>query len=118
MSKALKCDRCDKCFDPESIGDLCFTTFQKISYQNARDYKASKVTYVGGYDKNLCPDCTTEFMGWMCGKSTAVFQKVPERKMDKNQVDEATKTFTNNSAQDILGKMRKIADDLMNNNIL
>ena len=70
MSKAFKCDRCKRCFDPlESEGEFC--TMVNPVFQTAEDYEDHKTTHYmhsghTGVDAlHLCPDCAHEFKLFM-----------------------------------------------------
>lgn len=72
MSKALKCDRCDKCFIPEN------TTGAMMKFRNPAIYEAKNLsnplaptcTYFLPEETpdaalDLCPECTTAFILFM-----------------------------------------------------
>lgn len=66
MSKAIKCDRCKKCFDPyESRCD--FTTIRELIFQDGKNFSNDEVGY-RDEEINFCPNCTMQFSGWMARK--------------------------------------------------
>lgn len=63
MSKALKCDRCKKCFDPYSVEGE-FANIRELYYRDPKSIQNNEVTYRDdGLD--LCPDCTRSFTDWL-----------------------------------------------------
>lgn len=65
MSKAFKCDRCGKCFDPMDYkDDERFASISRIVYQNGIELS---VRLMGDFAEslNLCPRCTKIFKEWM-----------------------------------------------------
>ena len=70
MSKARKCDRCGRCFDPRmAAGEMA--SFGNPVFQDGADYQKH---VVGHYllrgsppeeTVDLCPDCTTQFVIFM-----------------------------------------------------
>lgn len=65
MSKAFKCDRCGKCFDPMDYkDDERFASISRIVYQNGIELS---VRLMGDFAEslNLCPRCTKIFKDWM-----------------------------------------------------
>lgn len=72
MGKAIKCDRCGVCFDPENTkGEFC--RFRNPVFQDWADYRMNKRTYLMFSDENpdeivdLCPDCGQMFRVFMDG---------------------------------------------------
>lgn len=65
MSKAFKCDRCKKCFDPWETGD------DKLEFGNISEYMT--LTPVGSSfdytyrdeDIHFCPECNRDFARFM-----------------------------------------------------
>ena len=73
MSKAIKCDRCGKCFDPLRYGDKSMmASFQNPIFQNSDQIKDHEVGYYLIEDSvdayvDLCPECTRDFEAFMEG---------------------------------------------------
>ena len=73
MSKAIRCDRCGKCFDPETLGDVrVYCHFLSPSLVNGTDAKKNCVTrhFRDSDGKellsvDLCADCTDMFIDFM-----------------------------------------------------
>ena len=68
MSKAIKCNRCDKCFDPLEIdGVMCRFSNPKIL--SAHDIREGVAKYLFPFGPDgwvdLCPDCTEAFEAFM-----------------------------------------------------
>ena len=72
MSKALKCDRCKKCFDPYSLAEgKEFTTLPNGYFlQTAKNVKDNEVAYREDMI-HLCPTCTDHFIKFMAKKPYA-----------------------------------------------
>ena len=65
MSKAFKCDRCEKCFDPTDLAESeAFVSIPEVTSQTSGDYINNKTSFRKS-SVNLCEDCTKEFMIWM-----------------------------------------------------
>ena len=65
MSRAFKCNRCFKCFDPREIDAVSyFTTIPEYYTQSAKDYISNKVMS-RKEDQHLCSDCARDFMAFM-----------------------------------------------------
>ena len=63
MSKALRCDRCNKCFDPW-VEERDFTRIHSFSVQNGTNYRNNERNYYEE-DVDLCPECTKLFSAFM-----------------------------------------------------
>lgn len=67
MSKALKCDRCNTCFDPcEVEAPDYFITIPEIFLQNGDEYKNIK-TGKRFENQNFCPECSRKYMFFVNG---------------------------------------------------
>ena len=69
MSKALKCDRCFKCFDPMRVkDDKFFGTIYGAVIQNSNQFRQNvrgEVPWEEGDPLHLCPTCAGYFMKFM-----------------------------------------------------
>ena len=65
MSRALKCDRCKTCFDPDELKDTdIIVCFDEIAVDSKKT--RHKVDYtLFKRDQNLCPVCAKLFIKWM-----------------------------------------------------
>lgn len=62
MSKAFKCDRCKKCFDPYALkGDEYFTTIKEFFCQTGVEFSNNEFGY-REEGAHLCPDCSVAFL--------------------------------------------------------
>ena len=66
MSKALKCDRCGLCFDPNSASQE-YTGIKDLLFIDARDHKDHKYSS-RNEELNFCPYCTELFKTFMKGE--------------------------------------------------
>ena len=65
MSKAFKCDRCNKCFCPSDMHeDESYITIDHYWRQNRHDY-AMHECWDQMTDIHLCPECTKIFVKFM-----------------------------------------------------
>lgn len=91
MSKAFKCDRCQKCFDPLSIGKGYFTTIKEYYRQYVMDYV--NITAVDREeDIHLCPECAAAFEKFMSNDGIK-FEKEGDSDYEKGYMDGFT-SFT------------------------
>lgn len=70
MSKAIRCDRCKKCFDPYNVeGD--FARITDFVVTDAKIFDSHECSY---RDENidLCPDCLTSFGRWLHNYSDTI----------------------------------------------
>lgn len=72
MSKALKCDRCKRCFDADNLPEgREFATLPDGYYlQTSVNVKNNEVSY-REYVIDLCPTCTDHFIKFMAKKPYA-----------------------------------------------
>ena len=89
MSKAFKCDRCKKCFDPIEVEDeQYFATISEIVLQNGEQYSNTEVG-VRILPTHLCPDCTETFMKFMkdpelqFGKVRTIIRRLDDKERGK-----------------------------------
>ena len=107
MSKAIRCDRCSKCFDPYTI--RCdFSTFGKLIVQDGKQYSNHEYGYCDE-DMNLCPDCTMQFAGWMSRRYDFVERK--EEKKDEKP-ENSGDTDGDEACSDIVDLCRSV-DELL-----
>ena len=79
MSKALRCDRCQKCFIPEEE-ESTMMRFANPSVYNGEDYKHTRASrfmedLMADSYLDLCPACTIKFSFFMQGFDPAVAEK-------------------------------------------
>ena len=106
MSKAIRCDRCKKCFDPYTV-EKDFAKISDFIVRNSKEYDNNECSY---RDENidLCPTCLRSFSVWFnAGKPDATIASVKAH-LDPNLVNDALDT------DDLLEKMKRIAKDLWN----
>ena len=74
MSKAIKCDRCKRCFDPyKEPGD--FARIENYVLRNASQYYNNECSYHDD-EIDFCPDCANAFAIFMKGeRSLAVAER-------------------------------------------
>lgn len=79
MSKALKCNRCECCFDPESNPDAEIVNFWNPIYTKGNDYfndieSVESVMFKSGSRRiDLCPACARDFTAFMkCDTAPAI----------------------------------------------
>lgn len=73
MSKAIQCDRCGICFDPEKLSDVQrYCHFKEPVLVNGKDAARHQITdYFRDrharplFDVDLCKDCTNKFIDFM-----------------------------------------------------
>ena len=72
MSKALKCDVCNTCFDPNNIGsDDSFLYFPDVIVYSKGDYNVGRCTR--RYSEiHLCPECSYIFLVAKIAKMTHI----------------------------------------------
>lgn len=69
MSRACKCDRCGKFYEPNQNDEACVPTavrpleFNTITL-NHKDYENGNVDYVGFSRIDICPACAHSFTKW------------------------------------------------------
>ena len=74
MSKALKCDRCQTCFDPSEVPEgLSFTSIGEIYLQSSKEYAENKYR-LRMHGINLCPKCTDMFLSFMTNEDLIKIQ--------------------------------------------
>lgn len=85
MSKALKCDRCKKCFDPYMVqGEEYFTSIRDLFCQDGRAFSNNEVSY-RDEELHLCPDCSRIFSAFMADGPADVVPVEKEKKKDENE---------------------------------
>ena len=72
MSRAFKCNRCFKCFDPlDMTSEDEFTSMPEVTSQTVEDYRLNRYGF-RMETVNLCPACTKEYMMWMSQNGSVV----------------------------------------------
>lgn len=108
MSKALKCNRCCKCFDPIDVGrsgaDEQFTHIPEVYLHNNRTYSEHEYLWRDG-DIHLCPDCSNAFWAFMDMKEPEDYLKTEEEEIDLDEeaVDKAIEDLKKVSKGVLLG---------------
>ena len=113
MSKALKCNKCEACFDPENT-DGYFVSFDKIVIRNASTYKETKTAFVDpSFD--LCPRCSAEFLDWarIGDRLKKTVEREEAKRAEQEKIDKMLESMPENkTSNDLLKKMRGIANSL------
>lgn len=87
MSKALKCDSCGVCFDPEFVNGE-FISIRELVVQDKDSYKKNEVN-ARTESINFCVDCTRKFADAMLYCTEA---KKKEKKESGDTRDAITRT--------------------------
>lgn len=121
MSKAKRCDRCGKCFDPMDIPAM-ICRFSNPAFMTAEDIKAGKVkTHLRPdleWDEklDLCPECTGDFTLFMDGTPLALH----ENDFDKPDIKETKVTdgddaeYQKTAFQKFLDRIDELSDEFFN----
>ena len=114
MSRAVKCNRCHKCFDPLDMKDgeyIC--TFDNPIYANREDYKNGKITdyLFNGESRlkiDLCPHCAEEYRLFMEGCNLAVH----DNDFDKPDVEPSITKDLNEMFANAIERINKFGRDM------
>ena len=124
MSKAFKCDRCKKCFDPWKENTE-FGTFREFVVRDGRALNNNEYTYIDE-EIDLCPDCLKSFNNWFksvnTGKVTTAegcsgFSDIPNKTTIVDGLDDIRKEVKENvqkinqHLQDLLRKNSKAPNE-------
>jgi len=105
MSKALKCNRCGCCFDPESNPDAEIVNFWNPTYTKGNDYFDNiefieSVMFKSGSRRiDLCPACARDFSAFMkcetkpvidVSRENEIKKYLEEIELLKNEIDRLT----------------------------
>lgn len=110
MSKAFKCDRCKKCFDPWGSEE------EDFEFGQIRDY--SVITPVGGSfdytyrdeELHLCPECNQEFGRFMKNQVVSEIERL-KLKNKALRAENDTLAAMNEFLSDMLSRKNCTADN-------
>ncbi len=91
MSRALKCDKCKKCFDPYAEG-VEFIRFDDIVLQDDETFGVNGCILREDL-QHLCPECTNEFLDWF-DKDHVLLEKRSEHYLRRRRELLATAKIT------------------------
>ena len=87
MSQALKCDRCNDCFDPFAVEEPeYFLTIKGSVAQNGRQLEECKYTFSVDRPRHLCPTCAKMYDKFM--KMEYFTSYIPLPKLSSNEYEE------------------------------
>jgi len=83
MSKAIKCDRCKKCFDPFENDDP-YIHIEDLTFAKRGNAEYETCDYILRYPKfDLCPECSEQFETWVTVNDRELSRKDYEKIIDK-----------------------------------